>query len=110
VIIDRLAHEVVRRYRAGVVQSSTRVEYSDAGNITSIAVKKLLKPSFGYLFMLRFRPSNAPNTVLFDGITLDDRRVQGRLVLHAAVRADTIVSWGEVLIDSVSGARDEADA
>jgi hypothetical protein len=101
--LDPIARRVVRRFRRTVL-GTVRVEYSDAGRIDAVAVKCLLKPTLGCLLRLTFRPGGTPRTVLFDGVTLDDRQVQGRVVLHAAVRADTIVSWGEVFLDSVDGA------
>jgi hypothetical protein len=100
---DPIAVSVARRFRRHVL-GAVRVEYSTGGNIDAVAVKKLLKPTLGYLYRLTFRPGGTPHTVLFDGVTLDDRSVQGRVVLHAAVRADAIMSWGEVFLESVDGA------
>jgi hypothetical protein len=98
--LDPIARRVVHRYRRQIL-GSVRVEYSDAGNIDAIAIKKLLRSQFGYLYKLKFRRSDLRNTVLFDGLTVDDRLVHGRVVLHTTVRPDVLVSWGEVFIDSV---------
>jgi hypothetical protein len=105
---DSLAHRVARRHRDALgrrVRASTRVEYSGAGHIDAMAIIRLLEPTLGVLLKLRFRQAiqGLPNTVAFEAVTPHDRRVRGRVVLHAAVAADRITSWGEVLIDSVDG-------
>ncbi len=98
--LDPFALRVARRFHRAVI-GNVRIEYSDAGRIDAVAVMRLLQPSTGRLYRLAFRQGDTPHAVPFDGITLDGRVVEGRVVLHAAVRPDVIVSWGEVFLDSV---------
>jgi|HubBroStandDraft_1064217.scaffolds.fasta_scaffold08254_5 hypothetical protein len=98
--LDPIANRVARRFRRHVV-GATGIEYSGAGNIDAMAIMRLLQPRTGRLYRLAFRQGDTPCTVPFDGVTLDGRVVEGRVVLHAAVRPDAIVSWGEVFLDSV---------
>ena len=103
--IDPLAHRVALRHREALRcrRASTRVEYSTAGNIDAVAVIRLLEPSFGPLLKLTFRPTSTstPNIVAFDAVSPKNQLVCGRVVLHATVAVNTILSWGEVLVDEV---------
>lgn len=102
---DPLAHRVVRRYR-GVIHGATRFDYSDADKIEAASIMTLLKPMVGPLLRLTcWHPSiGMPNTVAFDAVTPDDRIVRGRLVLHAAVHDNAVVSWADVIVDFVDRA------
>lgn len=61
----------------------------------------MLRPHLGFIMKLRFRPSVKidPNGVEFEALTENAEVVSGRLVLHAAVAEDRIVSWAEVIVD-----------
>jgi hypothetical protein len=99
---DPIASRVAQRYRRDVL-GATRVEYTDSGTISARDIERLLKPSFGVLMKMRFRPSlvGDPTTVAWEAVDARAHLVRGRLVLHAAVAEDRVVSWAEVLVDAV---------
>jgi hypothetical protein len=108
VMPDPLADRVARRHarEAAVVLGNmpaapTRIEYTDSGRISDIAVMTLLEPAVGKLMKLRFRRSLVvdPNGVEWEGIDENANIVSGRIVLHAAISETEIVSWGEVIVD-----------
>jgi hypothetical protein len=103
---DPLAVRVARRHQADVIfrdvpASKTHIEYADSGRISDMALMKLLEPQVGKLVKLRFRRSMEidPNGVEWEALTEDAKLVSGRLVLHAAVAEDEVVSWAEVVVD-----------
>ena len=81
-----------RRHQAdvvfrGVPAERTRVEYTDSGRISAVALMKILEPQLGVIARLRFRPSLKidPNGVEWEGLDENANVVAGRLILHAAV-------------------------
>jgi hypothetical protein len=103
-IADRVAQRHARE--AAVVLGNmpaapTRIEYTDSGRISDIAVMTLLESAVGKLMKLRFRRSLVvdPNGVEWEGIDENANIVSGRLTLHAAISETEIVSWAEVVVD-----------
>ena len=102
---DPLVHRVARRHRAALRRhvGSVRVEYSSAGFIEAGTIVRLLEPTYGPVLKLTFRQSSqgVPYTVPFDAVTPTDKLVCGRVIIHTAVAASSIMSWGEVIVDEV---------
>ena len=102
---DPLVHRVARRHRAALRRhvGSVRVEYSSAGFIEAGTIVRLLEPTYGPVLKLTFRRSSqgVPYTVPFDAVTPTDKLVCGRVIIHTAVAASSIMSWGEVIVDEV---------
>jgi hypothetical protein len=108
VMPDPIAHRVAQRHAqdaaavlGNMPAAPTRIEYTDSGRISDIAVMTLLEPAVGKLMKLRFRPSLEiePNGVEWDGLDGNANIVSGKIVLHAAISETEIVSWGEVIVD-----------
>ena len=107
-----IAHRVTRRHQGAValrnvLTEGTRVEYSNSGTISAVALMKMLEPSLGKLVKLVFRRSLKidPNGVEWEAVTENANVVTGRLVLHAAVAEDEVISWAEVVVDENRDAR-----
>jgi hypothetical protein len=105
---DPIAHRVAQRHfrEADVVFGDVepkrfRVEYSNSGRVSDVALMRLLEPQIGKLMKLRFRPSLEidPNGVEWEGLDGNANIVSGKIVLHAAISETEIVSWGEVIVD-----------
>jgi hypothetical protein len=101
-----LAHRVARRHQAAVAlrdvpAPSIRVEYSNSGRSSAVALMKMLEPQVGKLVKLRFRRSLAvdPNGVEWEALNETASVVTGKLVLHAALDEDEVISWAEVTVD-----------
>ena len=99
---DPIASRVANRYRQDVL-GVARIEYTDKGTVSVHDVEHLLKPRLGVLSKMRFRPGlgGIPTTVSWEALNEDDQLVRGRLVLHAVVHEDHVVSWADVLVDDV---------
>jgi hypothetical protein len=97
--LDPIARRVAHRFRRDVLGTS-RIEYSDAGTITSQAIARLLAPIFGPLHKVTFRPG-VGSVVHFEAVTSNGQPMEGRVALYAAVGDGVIVSWGEVLVDAL---------
>jgi hypothetical protein len=106
-IPDPIAVRVFRRHaaRTGAVLfrdvpvPRTRVEYTDGGTISAIALGKMLEPTLGPLMSLRFLALDGPpTTIAWAVVTEGGNVVSGRLVLHTAVAEDEVISWAEVEI------------
>jgi len=106
--IDPVAVRVARHHMRGsavvlrdVQLREPRVEYSDSGRISAVALMKMLGPEVGALVRLRFRPSltGAPNTVAWEGLNERANIVSGKLLLRAAVSESEVASWAEITID-----------
>jgi len=106
---DPIAHRVARRYQAAAALrvKNIRVEYSNSGRISAVELMKMLEPSIGKLVRLRFRPAltGMPNTISWEALDENANIISGKLVLHAAVAEDEIVSWAEVTVDEDRDAR-----
>ena len=107
-----IAHRVARRHQAAVAlrnvpTEGTRVEYSNSGRISAVELMKMLEPSIGALVKLRFRPAitGTPNTIAWEALDENANIISGKLVLHAAVAEDEVVSWAEVVVDEDRDAR-----
>ena len=107
-----IARRVARRHQAAVSlrnvpAKDTRIEYSNSGTISAVALMKMLEPSIGKLVKLRFRPAiiGTPNTIAWESLDENANVVTGMLVLHAAVSDEEIVSWAEVVVDADRDAR-----
>ncbi len=101
-ITDPVTLRVARRHRAAVPAERVRIEYSDSGRISAVELMKMLEPTTGPLVRLRFRPSlsGSPNTISWEALDENANVVSGKLVLHAAVSENEVVSWAEVTIDA----------
>jgi hypothetical protein len=102
-ITDPLAVRVARRHREAAALSllpRARIEVTAKGHITAAALIKILEPHVGRLTGLQFRASTVfPNTVEWDALGEHGQEVTGRLLLHAAVGEDEVVSWVDVTVD-----------
>lgn len=110
---DRLTPRVLRRHLRAVSEDepevvlttrsdSVSVIYSDGGVITRDDVCRLLRPRLGALRGLTFlSPREGPNVVRWFGVTEAGVMVGGKLVLHAGMRGDQIVSWAQIVVDPV---------
>jgi hypothetical protein len=103
---DPIALRVARRHQADVLFRDVpvpkyRVEYSNAGTISAVALARMLEPTLGVIVKLRFRPSltGSPNTVSWEALGENANVVSGKLVLHAAGAPDEVVSWAEVTVN-----------
>ena len=74
---------------------------SDDGNIDAMAVKKLLKPTLGYLYRLMFPPATRPTRCSSTASPSTDDSYRVVSFYTPPVRREAIVSWGQVLLDSV---------
>ena len=104
--LDPIAVRVARRHIArelAAQKPSTRatIGYGGCGRISAVELMKMLKPTTGPLVKLRFRASIVidPNGVEFESLDENANIISGRLVLHAAVAEDEVVSWAEVIVD-----------
>ncbi|MGA3122609.1 MAG: hypothetical protein ABSF69_17730 [Polyangiaceae bacterium] len=103
--LDPLAVRVARRHAAVVFRDvpteDIRIEYSDSGRISAVALSRMLERELGPLVTMRFRRSlvGTPNTVAWEALNERAELVSGKLELHAGVRDDEVVSWAEVFID-----------
>jgi hypothetical protein len=97
--------QIARSHQAAVVlrdvSPKTRVEYSDSGRISAVELAKMLEPDRGLLTELHFRRSLKidPNGIEWEALDERAHVVSGKLILHAAVSENEIVSWAEVVID-----------
>jgi hypothetical protein len=106
---DRLTPRVLRRHlgiapevEQDVRSDSLRVIFSDGGVVTSEDLKRLLRERLGPLRDLRFlSPRAGANVVRWSAITDDGTTVGGRLVLHAGMRGDRVVSWAQIQVEPV---------
>jgi hypothetical protein len=110
---DRLTPRVLRRH-LGVAAESARevgfttrsesfsVIYSDGGVITSEDLKRLLKERLGPLRDLRFlSPREGANIARWFAVTDAGEFIGGKLVLHARMRGDRVVSWAQIRVEPV---------
>jgi hypothetical protein len=79
---------------------SLSVLYSDGGVITTMDVRRLLLDRLGPMRDLRFlSPREGRNIIRWFGVTDAGKMIGGRLVLHAGMRGDHVVSWAEIEIE-----------
>lgn len=105
---DPLAIRVARRHarESAVVfrdvPDKFRIEYTNSGRISAVALAKMLAPPLGFIPKLVFhRPVDVPaNVIAWEALTEDANVVTGKLVLHAAVAEDEVTSWAEVTVDT----------
>src|SRR5580658_8829904 len=106
-----IARRIARRHAAAVVfrdvRPKLRVEYSNAGTISAVRFARILEPHLGLLVKLRFRASltGEPNTLDWEALTENANVIAGRLILHAGVAEDAVISWAEVVVDEDRDAR-----
>jgi hypothetical protein len=109
-----LAHRVARRRvrEAAIVFRDVHperlgVEYSNSGRISAVALARMLEPQLGVLVKLRFRPAitGTPNTIAWEALDENANVISGKLVLHAGVTDDEVISWAEVTVDEDRDAR-----
>jgi hypothetical protein len=105
--VDPLVRRVARCHQAAVVLRDVPVEtveviYSDGGIVSARDIARLLEERFGVLVRVRFHPSlsGTPNTVAWKALDGQGEIDTGRLILHAGVRQDQVVSWAEVVVDN----------
>jgi len=69
--------------------------------ITAAELARALELDMGRLTRLRFRATLTldPNGVEWEAVHINTNVISGRLVLHAAVAEDEVVSWAEVIIE-----------
>ena len=103
-----LARRVVRRHQATVVfrdvpYTETRIEYSHGARITAAELARMLEPTLGLVTKLKFRPSltGPSTTVVWAAVDTAEKSVSGRLVIHAGVRDSEVVTWAEVIVDTI---------
>ena len=98
-----LAHRVARRHKtaAALRVKNTRVEYSNSGGISAVELARMLERQLGVLVKLRSRPAitGTPNRIAWEALDENASVVTGRLVLHAAVAENEVISWAEVTVD-----------
>jgi hypothetical protein len=84
-----------------------RVEYSNSGRISAVALARMLEPQLGILVKLRFRPAitGTPNTIAWEALDENANVISGKLVLHTGVADDEVISWAEVFVDEDRDAR-----
>jgi hypothetical protein len=99
-VARRHAREAAFLFRE-VPAESARIEYTDSGRISAVALMKMLEPQLGVLVKLRFRRSLKidPNGVEWEAITENANIISGKLVLRAAVAESEVISWAEVTVD-----------
>jgi hypothetical protein len=109
---DPIARRVARRHNAAVLfrnvpTKNARVEYSNTGRISAVELMRMLEPQLGALAKLRFRPAitGTPNTIGGEAITESANIVSGKLVLHAAVADDEVISWADFVVEEDRDAR-----
>jgi hypothetical protein len=78
-----------------------RIEHTDSGRISAVALAKMLEPVTGVIVKLRFRASltGTPNTIAWEALDENANVISGKVVLHAAVADDEVISWAEVTVD-----------
>jgi hypothetical protein len=103
---DPIAIRVARRHQAALVlrevpATKTRVEYTAGGSISALDLEQMLEGQLGYIIRLRLRatPVGPTTSIPWEAIAEDGAVVTGKLVLHAAVAEDGVVSWALVTVD-----------
>jgi len=100
-----LARRIVRRHAEVVFRDVpyTRIEYSNGARVTAVELMRMLEPTTGPLTKLRFRSSitGTPTTVVWAAVDTAEKSVSGRLVIHAGVRDSEVVTWAEVIVDTI---------
>lgn len=106
-----MSHRVASRFareRGGtadeMLSESLNLILADGGVVTARDVERLLVPQFGKLTRLGFKASPigalvAPNSVAWEAVGSEGERVEGALVLHAAVANDHVEVWTEVTVN-----------
>lgn len=102
-----IALRVARRYRAGAAVAPSkrlRVEFGDGGRISAAELRQMLEPDLGPLERVRFlrSPNDPANIVVWEAVAQDTKAVTGRLIFHAAVAEDQVVTWAEVVLDQAA--------
>jgi hypothetical protein len=101
-MIDLLAHRVADRHVTGDVPATpTRIEHTNCGLISAMALANILRPTTGPVAKLKFhRPPNvAPNVIAWAAIDPNGSVVAGTLVLHTAVCEDQVVIRADIEVD-----------
>jgi hypothetical protein len=103
---EPISVRIVRRHHAAVLLRSvpttkTRVEYTDGGVISAAELASMLEPQIGFVVRLRFHPASdgPPPTIALEAVTENGEVATGKLVLHAAIAEDEIVTWAELTLD-----------
>ena len=100
-----LARRIVRRHAEVVFRDVpyTRIEYSNGARVTAVELMRMLEPTCGIVTGLRFRPAIAgvPHTVSWEALDEYAEIVTGKLVLHGAVSDSEVVTWAEVIVDTI---------
>ena len=110
--ISRRVASRFARERGGadeVPSESLNLILADGGVVTARDVERLLVPQFGKLTRLGFKASPigalvAPNAVAWEAVGSEGERVEGALVLHAALANDHVELWAEITVNRRRGA------
>ncbi len=106
---DPISVRVARRHQAALVVREVptvkkRLEFTDSGRISALDVMNMLEAQFGYIVRLRFQasPGGEATSVGWVAVNENGDAISGKLVIHAAVADDEVMSWGRA--DGRSGA------
>jgi hypothetical protein len=103
--VDAPASRVAGRFLDNITlnkETPNGVAHStDIWRASAREIERILRAQLGVMLRLRFRPAlgGMPNAIAWEALDERAELVTGKLVLHAGVRYDEVVSWAELTVD-----------